>query len=169
MPAMTDITLRSMTTDDHGLVQRVLYMALDWNPDENLPPLDVVAAHPEAKRYHDAWGRPGDLGVAADLHGDFVGGAYCRLFTADDHGHGYVDPQTPEVAVGVVAGHQGAGIGSRLMRRLAELARADGRPALSLSVNAANPAARLYPRLGYRETSSDGGASRMVLDLRCEA
>jgi GNAT superfamily N-acetyltransferase len=154
-----------MTDADPGLVQQVLYMALDWNPEETLPPIEVVVEHPEALRYHTGWGRRGDFGVAAEIDGDFVGGAYCRLFTAEDHGHGFVDAETPEVAVAVVAGHQGAGIGGRLLQELARLARAGGYPALSLSVNVDNPAVRLYRRLGYAEISNDGGSYRMVLQL----
>jgi ribosomal protein S18 acetylase RimI-like enzyme len=36
---------------------------------------------------------------------------------------------------------------------------------LSLSVDALNPARRLYERAGYREVSADEDGVRMVLDL----
>ena len=154
-----------MTDADAGLVRRILYMALDWKPDEELPPIEVVVEHPEVKRYHEGWGRAGDLGVAAEVDGEFVGGAFCRLFTEDDHGHGYVDPETPEVGVAVASGYRGQGIGGSLMDGIAELARNNSCPRLSLSVQVGNPAVNLYRRLGYQEVSTDDSAHRMVLEL----
>jgi GNAT superfamily N-acetyltransferase len=55
-----------------------------------------------------------------------VGVAYCRLFTEADHGHGYVDDQTPEVAVAVRDGWRGRGLGTRLLQDLAVAAREQG-------------------------------------------
>jgi ribosomal protein S18 acetylase RimI-like enzyme len=121
--------------------------------------------HPEAARYHRDWGRPGDLGVIGSVNGELVGVAYCRLFTDEDHGHGYVDDETPEVAVAVRDGHRGAGVGERLLRELAALAMAQGYARLSLSVDLANPARRLYERLGYREVGSDEDGARMLSEL----
>jgi GNAT superfamily N-acetyltransferase len=121
--------------------------------------------HPEAARYHRGWGRPGDLGVIASAADQVVAVAYCRLFTDDDHGYGYVDDETPEIAVAVRDGFRGRGLGAQLLTELAAAARAAGFRRLSLSVETANPARRLYERLGYRMVSVDGDAVRMVLDL----
>lgn len=106
--------------------------------------------------------------MIASLGGELVGVAYCRLFTDEDHGHGYVDDETPEVAIAVRDGHRGAGVGERLLRELAELARANGIARLSLAVDAANPARHLYERLGYVEVGSDKGGVRMVSELGSE-
>ena len=125
--------------------------------------------HPEAARYHRDWGRPGDLGVIAEEAGEVIGMAYCRLFTDEDHGYGYLDPDTPEVALAVREGQRGRGIGGELLTRLGAAARAEGRARLSLSVERDNPARRLYERLGYRTVSIEGNAVRMVVDLRPES
>lgn len=156
---------RALTQDDVDHVKWALYEAVSWNPERQLPPYESLIEHPELARYHDGWGRPGDLGVVAELDGDLVGVAFCRLFTEVDHGHGYVDEQTPELAVAVVDAHRGKGMGTRLMRELADAARNAGVTRLSLSVDAGNPALRLYERLGYRELARDEGGVRMVLDL----
>jgi ribosomal protein S18 acetylase RimI-like enzyme len=126
----------------------------------------VTLGHPEAARYHRDWGRPGDLGVIAEDAGEVIGMAYCRLFTDEDHGYGYVDPDTPEVALAVREGHRGRGIGGELLTRLGAAARAEGRARLSLSVERDNPARRLYQRLGYRTVAIEANAVRMVVDLR---
>jgi GNAT superfamily N-acetyltransferase len=159
------LVLRQAGAEDLEHVRWALYTALAWNPERELPPPEVTLQHPEAARYHHGWGRPGDLGVIATVSGQVVGMAYCRLFTEDDHGHGYVDDETPEVAVAVRDGHRGRGLGGRLLTELAAAARAAGFRRLSLSVEAANPARQLYERLGYRLVSVDGNAVRMVLDL----
>jgi ribosomal protein S18 acetylase RimI-like enzyme len=77
-----------------------------------------------------------------------------------------VDRATPEVAVAVREGHRGGGTGERLLRALAELARANGFDRLSLSVAHANPARRLYERLGYRTVAGHGDDPIMLLELR---
>jgi GNAT superfamily N-acetyltransferase len=160
------VNLREATAHDTDAVRWALYAALDWDPARTLPPFELVMGHPEAARYHRDWGRPGDLGVIAEVDGEVVGVAYCRLFTEEDHGHGYVDEHTPEVAVAVRDGRRGEGIGAALMTALADLARANGLDRLSLSVDTANPARRLYERLGYRELSVDDAGVRMLSELR---
>ena len=160
-----DVVLRAAGVDDVEHIRWALYTALAWNPQRRLPPLEVTLEHQEAARYHRGWGRRGDLGVVAELDGEVVGVAYCRLFTEADHGHGYVDNETPEVAVAVREGRRGRGLGARLMNALSERAHAAGFDRLSLSVAAENPARRLYERLGYRELANDEDGVRMVVEL----
>lgn len=128
-------------------------------------PRAVLLRHPQIVRYHDGWGRPGDLGVIGEVDGEFAGTAFCRLFTDDNHGYGYVDDETPELAVAVPERWRNRGIGTRLMEELARQARLAGIRSLSLSVDTDNPARRLYERIGYREVGGGEGGVRMVLDL----
>jgi ribosomal protein S18 acetylase RimI-like enzyme len=160
-----EVVLRDADAGDVEHVRWALHGALAWDPQRELPPLELLLEHPEAARYHRGWGRHGDVGVIAEADGERVGVAYCRLFTEDDHGHGYVDEETPELAIAVAEGNRGTGLGTILMRELADAARAAGFARLSLSVDADNPARRLYEKLGYREISVDSSGVRMVLDL----
>ena len=159
------IEVRVATADDIEVLKRALFEAVSWNPERELPPYEFVIAHPELARYHDGWGRQGDLAVIAIDDGDAVGASLCRLFTDDDHGHGYVDDETPELAVAVADGARGNGLGTRLLNELAAEARRAGIRRLSLSVDSETPALRLYERLGYRELARDQDGVRMVLDL----
>ena len=162
---MTNVAFRRAGAADVAEIRWGLFEALAWDPERELPPPEATLEHPEAARYHRDWGRRGDLGVIASSGPDVVGVAYCRLFTAEDHGHGYVDDQTPELAVAVRDGWRGSGLGTRLMNELAEAAREEGFTRLSLSVDTDNPARHLYARLGYRELTIDDGGARMVLEL----
>jgi GNAT superfamily N-acetyltransferase len=162
---VAEVTYRRLTSQDVEHVKWACYTAIAWNPERELPPYDALLAHPQIERYHRQWGRRGDLGVLADADGAVVGIAFCRLFTDEDHGEGYVDDRTPEAAVAVAEGRRGAGIGGGLLTELAHAARTAGFDRLSLSVDAANPARRLYDRLGYRELSVEDGDVLMLLTL----
>lgn len=52
----------------------------------------------------------------------------------------------------VVPAHQGSGLGTALMRYAAAAAARDGHPGIALTVSLANPARRLYERLGFKAT-----------------
>ncbi len=159
------IDLRAARGDDIEVLKRALFEAVSWNPERELPPYEFVIAHPELARYHEGWGRRGDLAVIAEHEGEAVGASLCRLFTADDHGHGYVDDDTPELAVAVWEGHRGEGIGSRLMTAIEDAARGAGFAQISLSVDTDNPARKLYERLGYATLTVDDQGVRMLKEL----
>jgi GNAT superfamily N-acetyltransferase/DNA-binding transcriptional ArsR family regulator len=157
--------VRAIRADEVGHLQQVLYDAVSWDPDRVLPAYEIVVNHPQLLPYHQGWGRHGDHGVVAELDGEVVGAAFFRLFTEDDHGHGFIDDSTPELAIAVWDGHRGRGIGSRLLAALEEAARGAGIARLSLSVDNENPARRLYLRSGYEPVASDEGGVRMVKEL----
>lgn len=159
------IELRPAAHGDVEHLKRALFEAVSWNPDRELPPYELVIAHEELARYHEGWGRRGDLAVVAEDGDEVVGACLCRLFTADDHGHGYVDDETPELAVAVWGERRGEGIGTLLMGAIEDAARRAGFAQISLSVDSDNPARRLYERLGYETLTVDDEGVRMLKEL----
>ena len=107
-------------------------------------------------RYVSGWGRHGDAGVIAIDAGFPVGAAWYRLFKEAEPGYGFVDEQTPELAVAVVPSRRGRGLGRELLTALMERARRDGFESLSLSVEDDNPAIGLYEALGFRAVAEQG-------------
>lgn len=157
--------LRPATPDDREFVELTLFTALAWDPEDPIPPMDVVTSHPKIAVYHEGWMRPGDAGVVAEVDGEFVGMAYCRVFEDGSDSQGFYDAETPELAVGVDAAHRGQGIGEALITKLHEMIAADGVARMSLSVDARNPALRLYERLGYQKVRGTDHDAVMVLTL----
>jgi GNAT superfamily N-acetyltransferase len=158
-------SMRDGDAEDLPIIKQILYEALAWSPARALPPLDHLMVHPEVIRYHRDWGRPGDLAVIAVQDGKVIGGAFCRTFTDDDHGHGYVDPSTPELAIAVFDGHRGRGVGGALLDALEDRARRAGFAQISLSYDTENPAGRLYARAGYQPVFQDAEGIRMLKRL----
>lgn len=134
--------------DDQGMLREVLYWAI-FVPNGSPRPGRDVLNRPELARYITDWGRRDDAGIVAEMDGTPVGAAWLRRFSAGEPGYGFVDEATPELSIALLPEYRGQGIGSELLRRLLDAARArfEG---VSLSVSAANPARRLYERAGFR-------------------
>jgi ribosomal protein S18 acetylase RimI-like enzyme len=151
--------LRCATSADEPFLREMVYEAL-FVPEGRPPFAREVLDQPDIRHYYRGFGhRPGDIGRIAHLSsGEPVGAAWVRQLTGDDPGYGYVDDETPELTIAVVATHRGRGIGTRL---LADLARAV--PRCSLSVDERNHAARrLYERFGFAVVAASGTALTML-------
>lgn len=160
------MVIRELAHEEEDFLREMLYEALNWNPERELPPPESVLAHPQAAIYHRDWGRPGDTALVAQDAGELLGLVWWRFFTLAEHGHGYVDDDTPELGIAVREGHRGRGVGRSLMLAAAERARRQGLARLALSVDTGNTSAkRLYESLGYVEYRPDDGRGRMVLAL----
>jgi ribosomal protein S18 acetylase RimI-like enzyme len=109
-------------------------------------------------RYVKGWGRPGDTVLIAMEDGFPVGAAWYRLFRRDHPGYGFVDEETPELAIAVVPSRRGRGIGEALLDALCDRARAERYSALSLSVERGNePLLEFYEKHGFARVHEDGG------------
>ena len=110
--------------------------------------------------YVKGWGRPGDTAVIALEEAFPVGAAWYRLFRRDQPGYGFVDEETPELAIAVVPSRRGRGIGDALLKALFERAKAEGHRALSLSVGRDDEGLlSFYEKHGFARVHEDGGDS----------
>jgi GNAT superfamily N-acetyltransferase len=149
------VEIRDLRLDETQFLRDMLYAAIDWNPARPLPSKEQLLEFPQLTMFYEGWARAGDTGLVAEEGGRALGLAWYRFFTEDVHGEGYVDEATPEVAVAVVDGERGRGIGTALMDAIHARAREQGVEQISLSVDADNPARRLYVRLGYLDVEGD--------------
>jgi GNAT superfamily N-acetyltransferase len=116
-------------------------------------------------RYVSGWGRRGDTAVVALEEGFPIGAAWFRLFTREEPGFGFVDEQSPEVAIAVVPSRRGRGIGHELLVALIDVAREQGFGALSLSVADGSPAMHMFEHQGFEKVEQTDGSSTMRLNL----
>lgn len=156
-------TYRAAETGDADLISAMLMHAANWDPIRPALTPQQLAANPHLSHYADGWPQPGDLGVVVEsAHGVGVGAAWLRYFTAADPSYGFVDERTPELSIGVDPDARGEGLGTGLCTRLLDAARSRGIERVSLSVEKANPATRLYERLGFETVRDDGDAVTML-------
>ncbi|BAY37390.1 GCN5-related N-acetyltransferase [Nostoc sp. NIES-2111] len=164
--------IRPLTQQDEPILWQMLYEAAHLAEEGNLTVQDAIN-HPQLLKYVENWGLPGDMGFAATLVDSnvSVGAAWLCLFTKDNQGYGYIDDQTPELAIATLPEYRNQGIGTQLITHLITAAKVVY-PAIALSSRKSNPALRLYQRLGWQivpgsETVNRVGSIslKMKLDL----
>lgn len=143
----------------------MLFRAAHADEEQGMVP-EHLLANPSLARYVVGFGGEGDIGIVAEASSGPLGAAWVRLLAGENRAYGWVDDETPELAIGLAPGAVGAGIGTRLMEALLAAARTRY-GAVSLSVRKDNPARRLYARFGFvpvRElVNRVGGVSETML------
>jgi GNAT superfamily N-acetyltransferase len=162
---VTTFRIRTATPADSGFLVDMLVQAVNWLPGRNWSREEILA-RPELAHYVAGWLRPGDFGVVAVDPADRpVGATWCRHLTAADPGYGYVRDDVPELTIGVVDSWRHRGVGRALLRAVLSVAHDRGLAAVSLSVERANVAAKLYASEGFRTVESFDDADTMVAQL----
>jgi GNAT superfamily N-acetyltransferase len=119
---------------------------------------------PHVTRWLEGWGCPGDVGVIAWHDRERLGAAWCRVL-ADVLARDSEGRPLPELVIAVAPDHQARGVGTHLLEGLARAASDVGHTAVSLTVNARNPALRLYERAGFQIVRRDSDRLTMVKSL----
>jgi ribosomal protein S18 acetylase RimI-like enzyme len=160
------LRIRLAGAEDLEFLEAMLFEAFFWNPESPRPPLAGFRSDPEFQKLLANWGRTGDVAVIAESDGRQIGAAWSRLWTSELHSFGFVDAETPELALAVSKSHRRQGVGRRLLKMLIDHAREAGVPALSLSVAPANPSRFLYESLGFLRVGASGTSWTLRLSLR---
>lgn len=162
---MSETRLRLVESDESALIFSFLTIAARM-ADTN-EPIQKALVDSELTKYWLGWGKPDDLGVVATRVADQVPVSCAWLRRLGTEGsssnHDFL-----ELAFGTVEGERGRGVGTRTLLRLLELG-AERAPGVTLSVRAANPAVRLYTRLGFEivsEITNRVGTPSLVMALR---
>ena len=77
----------------------------------------------------------------------------------NDYGH--LADDVPSIAISLYKEYRNLGIGTDMLRQMLELLKADGYKSVSLSVQKANYAMRMYQKAGFRILSDDGEEALM--------
>ena len=139
------VLIRKLCAGETGLLKDFLYEAI-FVPAGVEPPAREIVERPELRIYYEDFGcGPADLCLAAEAEGHVVGAVWTRIM--NDYGH--VDEETPSFAISLLPAYRGKGIGTRLMKEMLSLLKAQGYKQASLAVQKANYAVRMYRKAGF--------------------
>lgn len=155
------IQIRKIHPDEYGLLREFLYQAI-YLPEGVVPPPRSVVDLPELQVYIAGFGtHSGDDCLVAEAEGTMVGAAWSRIM--EDYGH--IDSSTPSLAISMLPGYRGLGIGTQLLNGLLLLLQENGYLRASLSVQKENPALRLYERAGFQILAEKDTEYLMLRDI----
>ncbi len=158
-----EYTVRKIRESEYGVLEDFLYLAV-FVPDGVEPPPREIVFRPELRVYTEGFGkRDGDLCLVAETGERIVGAVWTRIM--NDYGH--IDGETPSMAVSVVPEFRNKGIGTALMRAMMALLKEEGFRRVSLSVQKANYARRMYEALGFVTVAEKAEECIMENELCC--
>lgn len=139
-------TVRSLNPEEYPLLADFLLESI-YIPQEDVRPPVSYLETPQMQVYIRDFGREkDDFALGAEADEKIVGVIWARIM--EDYGH--IDDATPSLAMSVLLGYRGAGVGTALLETMLTLLSRQGYAKTSLSVQKANTAAlRLYRKAGF--------------------
>lgn len=160
------IHLRESEPNDFPFLREMLYEAVFWRMSQNKPSLEEGLSYTDVKNALAGWGeRDGDVAVVATINSVSVGTAWYRFWTDDNVTRGYIDKETPVLAIGVHRDYRHRGIGKKMIAWLIDHASKNNIQRISLCVSKDNYAMNLYKQQGFREYEDIGDSLIMVRSL----
>ena len=157
--------IRKGGSGDIVFTRQMLFEAFFWDPGMPRPGMEAFFKKSGLDELLEGWGRDGDCLLIAEKDRAPIGAAWYRLWTDSRHFYGYIGPDIPELGIGVCREHRSKGTGRRLLNALLSVARQNGFKALSLSVDPANFARKLYETTGFKKVGESGTSWTYLLDL----
>lgn len=153
--------LRLLRDEEKKLLKDFLYEAL-FVPMGAEPFPRSIIYKPELSMYYEDFGSKADDNcIVAEVDGKVVGAVWTRIM--DDYGH--IDDETPSLAISLYCEYRGKGYGTAMMKRMLEVLKEKGYRKVSLSVQKANRAVRLYESLGFKALIDKDDEYIMVREL----
>lgn len=154
-------TIREMTAQEYPLLDDFLYEAI-FVPEGVDPPSKSIITSPELQVYVKGFGASkDDFALVVEVENKIIGAVWVRIM--NDYGH--IDDKTPSLAISLYNKYRGQGIGSSLIKEMLSLLQVHGYKHVSLSVQKANYAAKLYQKIGFRIIKEIGDEWIMTYNL----
>lgn len=158
---MAQYYIREIMPQEIPLLEDFLYEAV-FIPEGVAPPPKTIVKNEDLQVYVRDFGLlPDDKCLVAEADTKIVGAVWCRIM--NDYGH--IDDDTPSLAISLYKEYRNQGIGTELLRRMILLLRQSGYKRVSLSVQKANYAARMYLNAGFKVVNEKPEEYIMALDL----
>ncbi|MBD5526003.1 MAG: GNAT family N-acetyltransferase [Lachnospiraceae bacterium] len=156
-----DYKIRKIRQQEYPLLDDFLYEAI-FIPDGVEPPPKTIINSPDLQVYVAYFGESkDDLGLIAEADGKIAGAVWVRIM--NDYGH--IDNETPSLAISLYKEYRGFGIGTAMMKEMLALLKDHGYKQVSLSVQKANYAARMYRKIGFEIVRENEEEYIMVYSL----
>ena len=140
-----EYTIREIQKQEYPLLDNFLYEAI-FIPEGIEPPPKSIISSPELQIYVKRFGESkDDWGLVAEVGGKIVGAVWVRIM--NDYGH--IDDETPSLAISLYKEYRGFSIGTAMMKEILTLLKLHGYSRVSLSVQKANYAAKMYLKIGF--------------------
>ncbi len=158
---MAQYYIREIRPQEIPLLEDFLYEAV-FIPEGVAPPPKTIVKNEDLQVYVRDFGLlPDDKCLVAEADTKIVGAVWCRIM--NDYGH--IDDDTPSLAISLYKEYRNQGIGTELLRRMILLLRQSGYKRVSLSVQKANYAARMYLNAGFKVVNENPEEYIMALVL----
>lgn len=140
-----DVTIRKIQKQEYPLLDNFLYEAI-FIPEGIEPPPKSIISSPELQIYVKHFGESkDDWGLAAEVDGKIIGAVWVRIM--NDYGH--IDDEMPSLAISLYKEYRGFSIGTAMMKEILTLLKSHGYSRVSLSVQKANYATKMYLKIGF--------------------
>ena len=153
--------IREILPEEISMLDDFLYEAIFVPEGLLAPPRSIIENEDLQVHVRDFSKLPNDRCLVAEVDEKVVGAVWTRIM--DDYGH--IDNQTPSLAISLYREYRGHGIGTALLSRMLDLLRRDGYSKVSLSVQKANYALRMYEKAGFKTVADRGEEVLMVCEL----
>lgn len=143
------------------MLEDFLYEAIFIPEGMEVPPRSVISL-PELQTYIKDFGLlKDDFALVAEIEKQIVGAVWVRII--NDYGH--IDSSTPSLAISLYKDYRKHGIGIAMMKEMLNLLRNHGYKSISLSVQKANYAAKMYQKLGFKIVNENKDEWIMICHL----
>lgn len=139
-----DYKIREIKEREYSVLSDFLYEAIFIPEGMEKPPQSIIQ-QPELQVYVSDFGKADDWCLVAEIKGKLAGAVWARIM--NDYGH--LDDETPSLAISLYEEYRHLGLGTALMKAMLALLKDKGYKQVSLSVQKANYAVRMYRNIGF--------------------
>lgn len=152
--------IREMREAEYPLLDDFLYEAIFIPQGVEAPPRSIINDL-QLQVYVSGFGsQEHDRALLAEVDGNVAGAVWARIM--EDYGH--VDDRTPSLAISLYKEYRGYGIGTAMMREMLTVLKKCGYEQVSLSVQKANYAVKMYRKLGFEIISRNSSTGEQEDD-----
>jgi ribosomal protein S18 acetylase RimI-like enzyme len=154
--------IREIRSEEIPLLNDFLYEAIFIPEGVPAPPRSIIENEDLQVYVRDFGKKADDRCLVAEVVGKVVGAVWTRMM--NDYGH--IADGIPSLAISLYKEYRHKGIGTDLLRGMLQLLKRDGYPQVSLSVQKANYAFRMYQKAGFEVLKETEEEYLMVCNLK---